>query len=153
MIGRAGPTIGRAGHSGDQTLDLLDGSGFDQMSSECRQSVGLEQGHELADGWHPIDCEAQRICAKCGQHDGSIPVGGHLAADGNRPASPVRGGDRVTDHPDQSGVEDIVPQGADRIVPVNSQRRCDQVVGAEGEEVDPLRPGVDQWEQRLPPRS
>ena len=59
----------------------------------------------------------------------------------------------VTDHADEPGMKDVVTQGPDRIIPVNSQGRGDQIVGAQGEEVHPFRPGIDQRDNARPPRS
>ena len=41
-------------------------------------------------------------------------------------------------------MENVVVEGADRVVAVDPQRRGDQVVGSQGEEIDALRPEGDQ---------
>ena len=50
----------------------------------------------------------------------------------------MRRGDQITDHPDQARMQEVIFQGANRIIAVDSQRRGDQIVGAQREEIDPV---------------
>ncbi len=109
-----------------------------QLRTEGCERSGVELVQEIADGSNPIDRETQRIGTEGGEGDGSFLVGGHFSADSDRSGRTMSRDDHITDHPDETRMQNIVARAANGVVATDPQRRGDQIIGAQRKEVDPI---------------